>query len=488
MKEKLLLLCIVFMCSLSSYGQSGQIGNIHWSFLDSVLTISGTGDMPDLYTNEWPWNSYRDDIVKVEIEDGVTSIGRSSFELCSNLSSVKIPNSVASIGMVAFARCSSLTNIEIPNTITNIGNSAFYYCINLSNVKIPDSLTIINYGVFAGCNGLTSVVIPDNVKSIGESAFDLCEYLTSITIPSGVTNIGRYAFYRCHNLTDIVLPDSLISIGEWAFANCLSLPYIEIPDKVTSIGIASFTACPSVKHITIPNSVTSIGVDAFVSCGMEYVDVYWDEPLSIVNNVFVRYQIQNAILIVPEGTKALYEIANGWKDFGTIIERPIPESISIYATLVVGSSIKLNAAITPSNTIHQNVTWSSSDTNIASVDATGRVTAITPGRTTITATTVIGGKSSSFDIEVEEETVTTYSGETANSLIDENIVNASLIDGTLTVNTPGKETIKVYSMIGTLIYSAEKQGGKQTYFVPNLSKEIYIVTGSSGWNAKLINK
>ncbi|HCC50933.1 MAG TPA: hypothetical protein DEQ30_01850 [Porphyromonadaceae bacterium] len=443
MKKKLLLLCVVLMCSLSSYGQSGQIGNISWNITDSVLTISGTGDMPNFNINQQPWYSYRYNIMRVVIE----------------------------------------------NSVTNIGNYAFYNYLNISSIELPHSVTNIGDGAFYGCSGIIDIEMPNSIINIGRGAFHSCSKLANITIPNSVTNIEDIAFVGCTSLTSVEIPDSVIHIGAGAFGSCSNLKRIKLPNNITNIEINTFYYCTSLIKIEIPSSVTSIGDGTFTNTtNLKYVDVYWNEPISINSPVFQNSNLSNAILIVPTGTKALYEAAPVWQDFGTIIERPIPESVSIYASLLVGSSLLLEAEIIPSNTIYQDVTWSSSDVAVATVDATGQVTGVSPGIATITATTDIGGKTASFKVKVKEGVIGIRSDATANSLIDESNVNVSLIDRTLTVNTPDKETIKVYSMIGTLIYSAQKQEGKQTYFVPNLSKEIYIVTGSSGWNAKLLNK
>ncbi|RWR06745.1 Ig-like domain-containing protein [Siminovitchia fortis] len=53
--------------------------------------------------------------------------------------------------------------------------------------------------------------------------------------------------------------------------------------------------------------------------------------------------------------------------------------------LEVGATRNLSAVVTPS-TAKQTVTWASSDTKIATVDANGKVTAVAAGTATITAT------------------------------------------------------------------------------------------------------
>ena len=59
-------------------------------------------------------------------------------------------------------------------------------------------------------------------------------------------------------------------------------------------------------------------------------------------------------------------------------------------TLDVGKSETLTATITPSNATDQNVTWSSNNKSVATVDTSGKVTAIKAGTATITATAADG--------------------------------------------------------------------------------------------------
>lgn len=52
----------------------------------------------------------------------------------------------------------------------------------------------------------------------------------------------------------------------------------------------------------------------------------------------------------------------------------------------MGTTTKLTANVSPSNATNKNVTWSSSNTTVATVDSSGNVTAKAMGQTTITAT------------------------------------------------------------------------------------------------------
>ena len=77
-----------------------------------------------------------------------------------------------------------------------------------------------------------------------------------------------------------------------------------------------------------------------------------------------------------------------------------PNKAAIYSN----RTLKLVATITPSNATNKKLTWSSSDPTIATVDATGLVTAISVGTAIITATSEDGGKTSSAEITITNPT------------------------------------------------------------------------------------
>lgn len=213
---------------------------------------------------------------------------------------------------------------------------------------------------------------------------DLSDSFKRIRIKDSITIVGQDAFSGIGNITNVELPNSLIKINSYAFFHSYSLTNINIPVNITRIGERSFEGCP-----------------------LSVVNVYWNTPISDVKiSSFSSYS--TATLIVPAGTKTLYEAAPVWQDFGLIIEREpaIPAtSISISpknTTLVAGSALQFVATVAPANATNKDVIWSSSNDAVASVDSSGKVNAIASGTTTITATTVDGGFVATSNVTVFE--------------------------------------------------------------------------------------
>ncbi len=100
-------------------GDDPKPGNIEWKFVPALgeLTISGTGAMPNYTSDNHPeWEKHKDYILKVVIEDGVTSVGAYAFYDYKNLSEVVFPSSLQTIGEYAFYFCKPLQNVDLSGT------------------------------------------------------------------------------------------------------------------------------------------------------------------------------------------------------------------------------------------------------------------------------------------------------------------------------------------------------------------------------------
>ena len=89
-----------------------------------------------------PWADYRESILSVVLEDGITTIGNTAFMNCTSLTSVDIPNSVITIGVNAFSGCSSMHDITLPNTINHIDWGAFLNCASLTDFYVSWTETV----------------------------------------------------------------------------------------------------------------------------------------------------------------------------------------------------------------------------------------------------------------------------------------------------------------------------------------------------------
>lgn len=74
------------------------------------------------------------------------------------------------------------------------------------------------------------------------------------------------------------------------------------------------------------------------------------------------------------------------------------------ATIAKGENLQLNVVLTPDNVSNKTVNWTSTNTNVATVDASGLVRAISEGKTQIIATTTDGSNLSAIcEITVENQ-------------------------------------------------------------------------------------
>ena len=260
------------------------------------------------------------------------------------------------------------------------------------------------------CRNFTSIVIPESVTTIGGSAFEDCSNLSSVTFAedSQLTSIGQGAFQACSKLSFINIPASVSSIEFDAFNKCRGLTTITIPEKVTSIGARTFSGCSNLTCITLPKNIRSIGSKAFDDCS-ELLDVYcYAEKVPSTNtDAFNGSYPEYITLHVPASALNAYKTTAPWSSFGNIaglgaaITRITLDKTS--ATLTEGEKLTLEITSTPDDADRNLISWSSSNPSVATVDNTGKVTAVAPGTATITAIANDGsGVSAQCEVTVKE--------------------------------------------------------------------------------------
>ncbi len=104
---------------------------VRYVLSDGVLTVSGSGEC----TNAWMNNYSPNNVKKIVIGSGITSIGRAAFQGCAYVKSVDIANGVTKICRGAFTQCWALDYVIIPTSVNTIEMTAFGNAISGSTMN-----------------------------------------------------------------------------------------------------------------------------------------------------------------------------------------------------------------------------------------------------------------------------------------------------------------------------------------------------------------
>jgi len=196
-----------------------------------------------------------------------------------------------------------------------------------------------------------------------------------------MADMSHEAFHGCSGLINAILPGGTARIGDYMFYGCESLSTVTIPASVASIGRYAFLRCTNISGIfdyaTVPQDITG-------------------------NDIFYGIDRSKITLSVPEETEAAYLTA-GWTGFKAITFIKPVTGVTISetaATLDNRMQLQLSAAIAPIDASNQNVSWGSSNSTVATVSASGLVTAVGKGTAAITVTTAEGAKTAVCTVTV----------------------------------------------------------------------------------------
>lgn len=354
---------------------------------------------------------------KIVFPDSVKSFGKGVLCGCTSLKEVQLPKNMEWLSYSMFVNCTLLEEIDIPDSVKVIDNSAFEGCTSLNGISLPQSLKTIGGSAFRGCTSLEKIQLPDTTRQVQWNAFENCESLKNIKLGSGVKNISSQTFQGCSSLESIILPYQMETIEDNAFKNCTKLKKITIPkattsisdsafsypDKMTIYGVAGSYAEQYAKEndivfvaqqiatekITLTETELTLGrnEEYQLSAGLNPMDstdeVIWsssDEKIAKVDKTgnIEAISAGEAVITAKAGEKtAICKVT---------VNIPI-KSIYLNKTSIelnaIGDSYQLNASYYPSDADGA-TTWKSDDEGIASVDQTGKVTAVGKGTTTIT--------------------------------------------------------------------------------------------------------
>ena len=218
--------------------------------------------------------------------------------------------------------------------------------MSLKELAIPDSVTTIE-ATFFSCYNLQAInVVGSNKYFCSENGVLFNKDKTKIlAYPAGKSSTLYY------------IPETVITIGDNAFVRCRNIINIYIPESVNNIGALAFEGCRNLSNVY------------YASTEEEWKQIeIQEEENEYLLNATIHYNSSAEIPTVPVTSLMLNR-----------------SEIS----LLTGGTAQLQATVSEGAS-NKNVTWTSNNTTVATVDETGKVTAVSAGEAVITATAADG--------------------------------------------------------------------------------------------------
>jgi uncharacterized protein YjdB len=444
---------------LTSVSISGSVGASAFKNCSGLKSVTVSGEGTNILEGAF---ANCTGLTSLDIQEGVKCLALSAFLGCSSLSSVDIPASVTEIESWAFDECGSLTSITVDedNTVydsRNGCNAIIETATNTlirgcKNTVIPNTVTIIGSHAFCGCSDLTSIIIPANVTDIKAGAFNKCSSDLTIFGDEGSTaqeyaNSNSIKFEKIKYVTEITLDPASKTLAKgksvtlkatvkpsdattkdvtWESSK-ESVATVSSSGKVTAkkAGTATITCYATdgsgkkaTCKITVTAPVTKVKLDATsktIAKGKSVTLKATVSPSDATNKAVTWKSSNKSVATVSSngkvtakkvGTATITCTTKDGKKTATCkitVKTPVTKVKlnKTGATIKTGKTLTLKATVTPGKA-YQKVTWKSSNTKVATVSSSGKVTAKKKGTATITCTAADGsGKKVTCKITVK---------------------------------------------------------------------------------------
>ena len=376
-------------------------------------------------------------LTDIDIPSSLESIGERAFA-GSGLQSITFPSSCVTLGPSAFSGCRSLTTVTLSDSIVAIPAYAFENCNSIIDIILPESVAQLGYYAFWGCKNLTNVtcnnhtppaISPNTFGGLDLKSINLWVPKTSLLSYTGNTVWGGFniSAIPCNaegvsldksslildeglssKLTAIVSPADATDAITWSATSTPSgAVSVDATGKVstymTGQGVVTVTCgnySAQCEVTVVTNTTAAVKIDALSEVlypGSEVMMKATPRPSTLTSPI-IWSSSNTDVATINENTGVLTAVMPGSAVIsatcGDITGKYVITVLPVEATDITlnqssltmnpGDSETLTATVIPDNTTYSVVTWTSNDDNVVTV-TDGIVTAVAPGRATVTA-------------------------------------------------------------------------------------------------------
>ncbi len=361
-------------------------------------------------------------ITELIIPDSVTSTGTIIAGSCPNLTKVSFGKGLLECcgvrncpklveldfsraiycrSLDGFDKNEALESVTMPVNLEKIEDSCFSNCKNLKSVKLNEGLAVIANHAFSGC-GLSEVHLPKTLQGFWTYSFD-ADKITKMVCDASIintkhifNNYGKYTFEVYDNSEFL---EYYRDGYQGKAAGGKSLEYV-VKEAIPSTGlklnketVVLWEGTPQTVKATLTPANTTDSV-CWESSNERIVHVnqngqlfYVGEGSAVVTARTVSGQIKQVNVIAQKLPTSLRVIDSSKKDVTSI-------------TLAKGKSISLSTIVDKGRT-DVKVKWKSSKKSVATVSASGKITAKKKGKCKIYCTTEVGDLKITINVVVK---------------------------------------------------------------------------------------
>ena len=216
--------------------------------------------------------------------------------------------------------------VIIPNTVTRIGDFCFAWCRSLDMIVIPTSVTEIGNYAFRGLE-IAKLNIRNSVRSIGVSCFAQAVVSEEFKFSNQVLELpkGTFESFECKPELNFISRIEVIESDAFNSCNNSSLPQAISLFNAREIKDCAFQSARNVTNVELFSSLDKFGDYIFDDCNNDLVVRYFAyAPLTSKEDAIGNLG-ENATLVVPKGTKIIFENIAPWSTFPNIEEWEIDE-------------------------------------------------------------------------------------------------------------------------------------------------------------------
>ncbi len=256
--------------------------------------------------------------------------------------------------LLSLALFGQTTALQAANTYVQIGDLYFFLTTKAyegeegalqAGISTPKGLTVWEAGTYVG-----DIVVPESFTYQNQKYY--------------VTSVEENCFYNQSGVTSVKLPQTIKTIGGYAF-NTTSIKELTLPASVDSMGMMVYGRTNTLTKLTCKAVTPPKGTNINMSMSPDAADVEF---------------------YVPAGSVDAYKASAAWKVFTKIQviaeEQILPTAITVDPTSFkdyIGGKFTLTATVAPENADDKTLIFTSSNPEVATVDAVGNVALVGKG-------------------------------------------------------------------------------------------------------------